>query len=55
MLNALMFGHEAIKELIAFEEKVVEACGKEKIEIPLSASIVAILASIPIKEKSQTP
>ena len=29
MLNALMFGHEAIKELIAFEEKVVEACGKE--------------------------
>ena len=33
MLNALMFGHEAIKELIAFEEKVVEACGKEKIEI----------------------
>ena len=35
MLNALMFGHEAIKELIAFEEKVVEACGKEKIEIPL--------------------
>ena len=28
MLNALMFGHEAIKELIAFEEKVVEACGK---------------------------
>ncbi len=35
MLNALMFGHEAIKELIAFEEEIVEACGKEKIEIPL--------------------
>ncbi|MCD7840223.1 MAG: polyribonucleotide nucleotidyltransferase [Erysipelotrichaceae bacterium] len=35
MLDALMFGHEAIKELIAFEEKIVEACGKEKIEIPL--------------------
>ena len=30
MLNALMFGHEKIKELIAFQEKVVEACGKEK-------------------------
>ncbi|MCD8028299.1 MAG: polyribonucleotide nucleotidyltransferase [Erysipelotrichaceae bacterium] len=35
MLNALMFGHEAIKELIAFEEQIVAACGKEKIEIPL--------------------
>ena len=29
MLEALMFGHEKIKELIAFQEKVVEACGKE--------------------------
>lgn len=35
MLNALLFGHEAIKELIAFEEEIVAACGKEKIEIPL--------------------
>ena len=35
MLEALLFGHEKIKELIAFEEKVVEACGKEKLEIPL--------------------
>ena len=35
MLEALLFGHEKIKELIAFQEKVVEACGKEKLEIPL--------------------
>jgi len=35
MLNALMFGHEKIKELIAFEEEIVAACGKEKQEIPL--------------------
>ena len=35
MLNALLFGHEKIKELIAFQEKVVMACGKPKIEIPL--------------------
>lgn len=35
MLEALMFGHEAIKQLITFEEEVVAACGKEKIEIPL--------------------
>lgn len=30
MLNALMFGHEKIKELIAFEEQIVAAVGKEK-------------------------
>ncbi len=35
MLNALMFGHNAIKELIAFEEEIAMACGKEKMEIPL--------------------
>ena len=35
MLEALLFGHEKIKELIAFQEKIVEACGKEKLEIPL--------------------
>lgn len=35
MLNALMFGHEKIKELIAFEEQIVAAVGKEKIDIPL--------------------
>ncbi|MDD8049563.1 MAG: polyribonucleotide nucleotidyltransferase [Thomasclavelia sp.] len=35
MLDALMFGHEKIKELIAFQEKIAEKCAKEKIEIPL--------------------
>lgn len=35
MLKALMFGHEKIKELIAFQETIVAACGKEKMEIPL--------------------
>ena len=32
MLEALMFGHEAIKELIAFEEEIIEAIGEEKME-----------------------
>lgn len=31
MLEALMFGHEAIKELIAFQEEIITDCGKEKI------------------------
>ncbi|WP_249028474.1 polyribonucleotide nucleotidyltransferase [Tannockella kyphosi] len=35
MLEALMFGHEKIKELIAFQETILESFGKEKIEIPL--------------------
>lgn len=30
MLEALMFGHEAIKELIAFQEEIIADCGKEK-------------------------
>ena len=32
MLEALMFGHEAIKELIEFEEKIMAEIGEEKME-----------------------
>ena len=32
MLEALMFGHEAVKELCAFQEKIIEECGQEKME-----------------------
>jgi polyribonucleotide nucleotidyltransferase len=35
MLNAILFGHEEIKKLIAFEEEIVAACCKEKMEVPL--------------------
>ena len=35
MLQALMFGHEKIKELISFQETIIAACGKPKTEIPL--------------------
>ena len=30
MLEALMFGHEAIKELVTFQEEIISYCGKEK-------------------------
>lgn len=30
MLDALMFGHEAIKELVAFEEQIIAEIGEEK-------------------------
>ena len=34
MLDALMFGHEAIKELIGFEEEIIKEIGVEKMEYP---------------------
>lgn len=37
MLAVLMFGHEQIKKLCAFQEEIVAACGKEKREIELYA------------------
>ncbi|MES1043101.1 polyribonucleotide nucleotidyltransferase [Heyndrickxia oleronia] len=35
MLEAIMFGHEEIKRLIAFQEEIVEKIGKEKMEVTL--------------------
>ena len=32
MLEALMFGHEALKELIKFEDKIIKEVGQEKME-----------------------
>ena len=37
MLEALMFGHEEIKRLIAFEEEIIKAVGKPKMEVDLFA------------------
>lgn len=63
MLAALMFGHEQIKKLCAFQEEIVAACGKEKREIELYAVDetinsevranfeVQIRAAVSIKEK----
>lgn len=39
MLEALMFGHEAVKELCAIQEDIISEIGEEKIEV--------VLASIP--------
>ena len=36
MLGALMFGHEHIKMLCAFQEKIREEIGKEKVEVELA-------------------
>lgn len=36
MLEAIMYGHEVIKELVAFQEKIVQEVGKPKREVVLS-------------------
>ncbi|WP_200770433.1 polyribonucleotide nucleotidyltransferase [Enterococcus faecium] len=35
MLGALLFGFDAIKELVAFQKEIVQAVGKEKMEVTL--------------------
>lgn len=35
MLEAIMFGHEEVKRLIAFQEEIVAEIGKEKMEVTL--------------------
>ncbi|MEC0203125.1 polyribonucleotide nucleotidyltransferase [Paenibacillus lautus] len=37
MLEAIMFGHEEIKKIVAKIEELVAACGKEKMEVKLHA------------------
>ncbi len=36
MLEALMFGHEHIKKLCEFQEEIIKAVGKEKVEVELA-------------------
>ena len=35
MLGALLFGFDAIKELVAFQEEIVAAVGKPKMDVDL--------------------
>lgn len=53
MLEALLFGHEKIKELIAFQEKVIEACGKEKIDVPLFELDENLVAEVSERAKKE--
>ena len=38
MLDAIMFGHEYIKQLVEFQDKIVAEIGKEKVEVPLNVT-----------------
>lgn len=49
MLEALMFGHEAIKELIVFQEKIIEEIGSTKYDYPkleISKELIAEVTSL---------
>ena len=46
MLEALLKGHEAVRELIAFQEEIVAAVGKEKAEVELLQVDSALQAEI---------
>ena len=46
MLEAIMFGHEEIKKLIAFQEQIVAEVGKEKIEVTLYELDAELTAAI---------
>ena len=46
MLGALLFGHEEIKKLVAFQEESVREVGKEKMEVTLLSFDPAIEAQV---------
>ena len=46
MLDAIMFGHEAIKELCAFQEEIIKEIGKPKREVSLYEPDLAIKEDI---------
>lgn len=66
MLEAIMFGHEEIKKLCKFQEKIIKEIGAEKVELPLatisdelrneveSFATKDILAAIQIKDKLES-
>lgn len=55
MVEALMFGHEAIKELVAFQEEIAKVVGKEKIEVELKILDESLVKEVEefAKEKMQ--
>ncbi len=46
MLDAIFFGHEEIKKLVEFQEKIVAAVGKPKMEVPVYEPPADMVAEI---------
>ena len=53
MLGAIMFGHEKIKELIAFQEEIVKEVGKAKREIELYEVSEEIRSDVEARAKAR--
>ncbi|WP_047981225.1 polyribonucleotide nucleotidyltransferase [Ornithinibacillus contaminans] len=53
MLEAIMFGHEAIKRLVAFQEEIVQAIGQEKSEFVLFELDAALKTKVEAEAKDQ--
>ncbi|MFC0014397.1 MULTISPECIES: polyribonucleotide nucleotidyltransferase [Allobacillus] len=53
MLEAIMFGHDEIKRLVTFQEKIVEEVGKEKMEVTLFTPEQSIVEEVTDKAKNQ--
>ncbi len=51
MLEAIMFGHEEIKRLVAFQEEVIAEVGKEKMEVTLFELDKSLSAEVEAKAK----
>ena len=46
MLDAILFAHEAIKELVAFQETIIAEIGKEKRDFPLNVTGDDVTAAV---------
>ncbi|PXW92483.1 polyribonucleotide nucleotidyltransferase [Streptohalobacillus salinus] len=53
MLEAIMFGHEEIKRLVAFQEEIYQAVGKEKMEVKLFNLDEELQAALNVSAKSR--
>lgn len=49
MLEAIMYGHEEIKRIIAFQEEIVSQVGKEKVEVQLKEVDADLEAELRVK------
>lgn len=53
MLEAIMFGHEEIKRLVAFQEEIIQAMAVEKMEVTLFELDQAVVSEV--EEKAKKP
>ncbi|BAC13560.1 polyribonucleotide nucleotidyltransferase [Oceanobacillus iheyensis] len=53
MLEAIMFGHEEIKRLVAFQEELVKACGQDKFDVVLAESEEELVENVHSEAKDK--